>query len=58
MRFKLIDSLAFNTKEPPWNFERKVEFDKKHEKYPRMVIENRCYFSRAFRKIHIEVVYR
>lgn len=41
-----------------WGYADLPSPPKGHPKYPRMQIENRCYRSRVFRKLHIELAHR
>ena len=53
-----MDSLDPERKAGMWGYADLPSPPKGHPKYPRMQVENRCYHSRVFRKLHIELAHR
>ena len=53
-----MDSLDPDRSAGMWGYADLPSPPKGHPKYPRMQIENRCYRSRVFRKLHIELAHR
>jgi len=56
--WELIDSLDLD-KTDRYSYDRIADPSKDDdEHYPRLIVENRCYMSSSFRKLHLEVAWR
>ena len=54
-----LDSLDPEQKYGDWSYrDLESQETKDDPKYPRLQIENRCYQSEVFRKLHMEVAHR
>lgn len=56
--WKYIDSLDPKGKYGSWSHQDLVPPRKGSKGWPRLQIENRCYHSRVFRKLHMEIAHR
>lgn len=56
--YRYVDSLDPDGEYGSWSFQDLESPVRGGEGWPRLQIENRCYTSRAFRKLHLEVAHR
>ncbi len=57
-KYKYLDSLDPERTAGMWGYTDIQPPEKGDPRWPRMQIENRCYQSRVFRKLHIELAHR
>lgn len=55
---KFVDSMDQTNSSGAWSYLDLADPAKGQEGYPRLLIENRAYCSRVFRKLHIELAHR
>lgn len=53
-----LDSMDPKQEYGDWSYADIEDPERTDSRWPRMQIENRCYQSREFRKLHMEVAYR
>ena len=57
-KYRYMDSLDPERSAGVWGYVDIKPPDRKDPRWPRMQVENRCYQSNVFRKLHIELAHR
>lgn len=57
-KYRYMDSLDPERSAGVWGYVDITPPDRKDPRWPRMQVENRCYQSNVFRKLHIELAHR
>ena len=57
-KYKYMDSLDPERSAGVWGYVDIKPPERKDPRWPRMQVENRCYQSTVFRKLHIELAHR